>query len=260
MILPASYANGFAPRDGMPLYPELWRGCVFAAAPCLGPTGESIPDWSGFGVRGAITGPAYPVTAGQYAIGLSGSNQITLPNTVPSPTSELTLSLWCDPTNKTNTPFLVSRNVVLAFAAYGIAIGNSSTIFECRTATSQDLSSSLTVVPNGVMSHLAVRFKSGTVDFFLNGIKKDTKTASGATFASGGSGHFLGAFSAAAQKLTGRLDDIRQYNAAISDDLIKRLASRRGIAYELAPRRRSRAVVITSGFSALRPSILRGSR
>ena len=42
--------------------------------------------------------------------------------------------------------------------------------------------------------------------------------------------------------------------------LIALSATRPGIAYELAPRRRSRVSVITSGFSALRPSILRGSR
>jgi hypothetical protein len=60
--------------------------------------------------------------------------------------------------------------------------------------------------------------------------------------------------------MNGLIDDVMIFNQTPPEATVKRLATCRGIAYEMAPRRRSRAAVITSGFSALRPSILRGSR
>ena len=72
MILPASYSNGFAPRDGQPLYPELWRGCVGAWCPSLGPTGLTLRDWSGFGNHGTLTnmdpGTDWVLSGGRYAL------------------------------------------------------------------------------------------------------------------------------------------------------------------------------------------------
>lgn len=68
MILPGRYANGFAPRDGQPLYPELWKGCVGAWNPGLGVTGLTLRDQSGFGRHGTLTnGPTW---------GVSGKDQV----------------------------------------------------------------------------------------------------------------------------------------------------------------------------------------
>lgn len=51
-----SYLNGFAPRDVESAYPELWRGCVGAWCPSLGPTGLVLRDWSGRQNHGTLTG------------------------------------------------------------------------------------------------------------------------------------------------------------------------------------------------------------
>jgi hypothetical protein len=55
MILPGTYANGFAPRDGQAIWPELWRGCVGAWNPGLGPTGLRLYDWSPYRNHGTLT-------------------------------------------------------------------------------------------------------------------------------------------------------------------------------------------------------------
>jgi len=55
MILPGTYQNGFAPRDGEPLFPELWDGCVGAWNPGLGPSGLTLRDWSPYKNHGTLT-------------------------------------------------------------------------------------------------------------------------------------------------------------------------------------------------------------
>ena len=73
MILPASYLNGFAPRDGQPLYPSLWTGCVGAWNPGLGPTGLVLRDQSGFSRHGTLTnGPTFAASGGKYAMSFDG--------------------------------------------------------------------------------------------------------------------------------------------------------------------------------------------
>lgn len=53
-MIPGSYHNGFAPRDGAPLYPQLWAGCTGAWCPSLGPTGAVLRDWSGKARHGTL--------------------------------------------------------------------------------------------------------------------------------------------------------------------------------------------------------------
>lgn len=54
-LLIPSYAQGFAPRDGPPENPGLWKGLVGFWAPHLGPTGLTLRDWSGFQNHGTLT-------------------------------------------------------------------------------------------------------------------------------------------------------------------------------------------------------------
>lgn len=54
-------------------YPGLWRGCVGAWAPCLGPTGLTLRDWSGKSNHGVLTS----LDAGSCWGSVSGRNAIT---------------------------------------------------------------------------------------------------------------------------------------------------------------------------------------
>lgn len=267
MILPASYSNGFAPRDGSPLYPSLWKGCVGAWAPCLGPTGLTLRDWSGFGGHGALTNftaaTAYAVSGGKQSLYWDGTNgqyvNVSIAGTKFSfGKAALSLSMWANVVSVSGVfPFQIIKSDYIAGGStvnYALGINNGQIRFlQCAT----ELNVSHTV--NTGWHHYCGTSDGATMRLYLDGVQ----VASGASPASANTEQpylILGGLRPGGDAWIGYEDDPRVYARTLSPNEIRLLASRRGIAYELAPRRRSRAAVITSGFSALRPSILRGSR
>lgn len=104
MLLKPSYHTGFAPRDGVPLYPNLWRGCVGAWCPTLGPSGTQLHDWSGFENHGTLTSmdPAtdWVVGSNGHEIELDGTLDHVQTQWVPEATSTgITFLMWCRPTS-----------------------------------------------------------------------------------------------------------------------------------------------------------------
>lgn len=99
-MIPGSYANGFAPRDAEPLYPQLWKGCVGAWCPSLGPSGGVLRDWSGRQLNGTLTGMtlanAWAVSSGGYSLAFSGASQYvtTTINAQLNGLRHASLSLW----------------------------------------------------------------------------------------------------------------------------------------------------------------------
>jgi len=75
-----SYAQGFARRRGESAYPELWDGLSALYAPCLGPTGGRVPNWSAHGpahdgtFSGLDVGQDWVSTRFGWAVDLPGSN------------------------------------------------------------------------------------------------------------------------------------------------------------------------------------------
>ena len=103
MFLP-SYDSGYAPRDFVPEYPELWDGVVGAWCPSLGATGTNLFDQSGYGNNGTLNG--YTLSGAwvnPYVQGLVGSgnaSNVSVPNSPNlSGMSQLTLSAWVYPTS-----------------------------------------------------------------------------------------------------------------------------------------------------------------
>jgi hypothetical protein len=267
MILPASYQSGFAPRDGQPLYPELWRGCVFAAAPLLGPTGLTLRDWSGFGNHGTlINGPTWQVSSGRYGINFDGTNDYNdygvginiygLPR--------FSCSFWIYKTsnsagwvlNRYNTSagggvvgdyFGVNSgtSVPRAGASFSGATVNDYVVFETadlitlntwhHVAISVDLATraNTTITVNGVPRAVTIT-TSGTPSSVIKAATSTVWTSSRITGSGGGQNY--SAFSA---------DDVMLFNSFLNAKTYGRLSTRRGIAYELAPRRRSSVQVIT---------------
>ena len=268
MILPVSYSNGFAPRDGSPLYPELWRDCVGAWAPCLGPTGLTLRDWSKLGKHGALTnmsaGDDWVLRHGYYALDLDGANDIVTVKRLASPrpitiSARVTLSgfrttstIYCnDHIPPASAPELLFGINQVSGSTHRLGLFSGAWVY--GTNVELDL----------ITDHYyAVTWSSsGAVSFYLDGIPAGTASlAVGGNAASNGVWGAFNEVSFPTFNLYGSIDDMRLYDMIIAPKEIKHLAARPGIAYEMAPRRRSRAAVITSGFSALRPSILRGSR
>ncbi len=272
MILPASYSNGFAPRDGQPLYPELWRGCVGAWAPCLGPSGLTLRDWSGRGNHGAMTnmdaaGDWVP-SGGRYALDFDGTNdRIAYAYSAAHETTSgagWSVGGWANPRSVTaGTHTLINRNRAGSSARdYILYTGDAArwSIQNSDTVNFPTLNAG--VATANVWQHVfATCSVSGAAVLYVNGISVGTTTLRTNITSSPQLLNVGATVEAVTQYFfNGQLDDIRVYNRPLSGNEVRLLATRRGIAYELAPRRRSRVSVITSGFSALRPSILRGAR
>ena len=252
MILPASYSNGFAPRDGQPLYPQLWRGCVGAWNPGLGVSGLTLRDWSGFGGHGALTNStaatAWVSHSGKHALAWDGST----PQYVSIPVSgsrlnfgkgAMSLAVWANVVSlnlATSFPFQIIKSDYIAggsTANYGLAINNGQLRFsQCGT----EINVSHTM--NTGWHHYCGTSDGTTMRLYLDGVQ----VASGASPASANTEQpylTLGGLRPAGDAWTGYQDDPRVYARNLSPNEIRLLASRRGIAYELAPRRRSSSAV-----------------
>jgi hypothetical protein len=251
MTVPGSYANGFAPRDGQPLHPELWRGCIGAWAPSLGPTGLTLRDWSGRGNHGTLTnGPSFAVDGGKYAITLDGSNDTVLAGSIPS-LSQGTWSCWFKPiTQKNDAGILATSQVLTGGARNGLWL-------YWRDASANNITAGVVVAGTRYLATHSVTLSPGTW-YFVYG------TYSGANVTCGVYG--LGSTSAAGpsttitheagfsigfrdfQSVNASVDGVMIHNRVLSQNELLLLALRRGIAYELAPRRRSR--IFAGGFKA----------
>jgi len=265
MILPASYANGFAPRDGQPLYPELWRGCVGAWAPCLGPTGLTLRDWSGRANHGTLTnmdaaGDWVP-SSGRYALDFDGTNDHVVVSAsslfATSGGTNWSVSGWALIRSAAAAQVVVCRGLNGSSQRdYMIYYAEANTRFELQNsngATFPTINSGTGTVAKNTWYHVAGTCNlAGTAILYLNGIQRSTGTL--LTIVPTNNSRSV-TFGAALDSPTtqyyadAQLDDLRVYNRVLSAFEIQLLASRRGIAYEMAPRRRSSLV---AGFNRRR--------
>ena len=245
MLLPGSYANGFAPRDGSPLYPELWKGCVGAWNPGLGVSGLTLRDNSGFKNNGVLTnGPTWAANQGKYAMSFDGTDDYVDfgANNVLNCTVSLAISMWAKRNGTSGGSYHAwVQRFSGATVGYQLYVNNSDNIV--RLYTNTVLASSY-AMSDTKWHHLCVTNSNSTTSFFIDGIPYgsgsqslvDVTTATVKNF-----GIFPG------QGFTnGFMDDARIYDRALSPQEIRTLATRRGIAYELAPRRRSSSAVTTN--------------
>ena len=240
MILPASYSNGFAPRDGQPRYPELWRGCVGAWNPGLGPSGLTLRDNSGLGNNGTLTnGPTYAASQGKYAMKFDGvDDYVNFGNlsVVNFGTSPFAFGTWVK--GGTNGCEILAKTPISGDTGLYIANRSVSGNYYYYNGAVTDIGAK-----DGKWHHLAIsRLSTASSDtrLYYDGILAVTITDSqnktnANNFTIGGlvSNTFASC----------EIADVQVYNRALSPNEIRTLATRRGIAYELAPRRRSSSAV-----------------
>ena len=233
MLLPASYANGFAPRDGSPLYPELWTGCVGAWNPGLGVTGLTLRDQSGFNRHGTLTnGPTWAASKGRYSLQFTkaSNTSVNLNVSVPKPAAAGSMAFYFLP--------------IAAGASYCALLmaGENDGIYH-YSGTSIDVYpyslGGLNIFTAGEWHHFGMTWDNTTARLFIDGVQK-ASTALNPLFT------VANFCSEANEAGNGNLDDVRIYNRALSAQEIRTLATRRGIAYEMAPRRRSSVQVTTN--------------
>lgn len=236
-----SYHNGFAPRDGVSKYPELWKGCVGAWCPSLGPTGDKLRDWSGFARHGDLINTPSWVANDKYAIEFDGTSQYIAPQftggigLLVGTGFERTLTAWM------NINAIGARRAI--FADWNASAIAESTILEIG-ATGKVVSFSrnpyitpagATTVATGKWVHVAVTISQQAITVYYQGLADGSATipgpskANGTQIAIGRGGLWNNLY------FNGYLDDLRIYNRALSPQEIKLLSKRRGIAYELEP-------------------------
>lgn len=251
MILPALYSNGFAPRDGQPLYPELWRGCVGAWNPGLGPTGLTLRDWSGRGNHGTLTGmdagSDWVINGGRYGLDMDGTNDHVV--LTQSYSAAVSCSLWVFARNITNAngEYFFGRWEAVLQDFY---VGAFSSGWIARSANATPTQSALLSTPATInrWTHLCLTRSASTLSLTVDG--RTTVTTSAVGFQGADVANtFIGRLSPATGFYANAIiDDVRVYHRVINHTENRLLASRRGIAYELASRRRSR--IFTGGFRA----------
>ena len=256
MILPGSYANGFAPRDGRPLYPQLWRGCVGAWAPCLGPTGLILREWSGRCAHGTlISGPTWQASSGRHAVLFDGVDDYVATTASISGLQRITVSFWAKP-NSTSTSVEVTQTTDSTTRAGFTLTGDGSAY--CIPNNIGGGANGGFVFTNwsslgARWIHYAATF-DGTQSTVTNRIRIHLDGISRSLMYSGFfdptvTGTYSGLLTFGRRNIAsetwsaGQIDDVRVYSRILSPQEIGILASRRGISYELAPRRRSSSAV-----------------
>jgi len=243
MIIPASYANGFAPRDGQPLYQELWRSPpLFAFAPGVGPTG---PTWRGLDAQktnaNAIftsTEVSYSSENGRYAGRFANGRVVTASVSHGIGTGNFTMMAWVRPDS-----ISAAWRAIMSFGSFSPAFYLSNSVnSQLAFYHTSNIYSGVTLEASK-WQHVVVRRTGASIEFFVGG----KKTSSGGTSATSvATAQFvLGSSNPGtnAEFYSGAMDDVFVFRTALSDSIINLFATRRGIAYELAPRRRASSMV-----------------
>lgn len=242
------YRTGFyAPkRGGIAAHRKLWRGCLGAWAPCLGPTGLTLFDWSGLGNHGTINGASFNPSHGKYSVDFDGINDtVSLTDlSAIDGVSSLQISLWVYPhldefcvfASKSDaaltagwllqTSFSANRKIIFYVCSNGSLVTTQNDCLFANTWT-----------------HIFVTYRNSSVQIALNGIQQATTTTGTipSTLSATSTPVRIGGWEGGTAYFDGAADDIRIYREVTQTH--KYLSLRRGIAHELAPRRRASAAV-----------------
>jgi hypothetical protein len=256
MILPGTYANGFAPRDGEPLFPELWHGCVGAWNPGLGPSGLTLRDWSPYKNHGTLTNmPAndgWKTSEGRHVLDFDGSNDfVDLGSWQPiSTTQPFTLSAWVRISGFSGANYPNIIRLKTNAGNFGLSISNDSDVTPGRylgiligsanAAWGRFKNDLPSATWPGLWRHVAATYigssptSATSFSTYMDGQSYALSPAF--IFGTSPTGSAIGSDGSAATTMRGMLSDIAVHNRVLSHNEIRLLASRRGIAYEMAPR------------------------
>ena len=260
------YHSGFAPRDGEPLYPHLWRNCIGAWAPSLGPSGVTLRDNSLFRNHGTLTNmdaaSDWIVSGGKYALDFDGTNDYVVTKLGLSGLFRVGFSCWFNwAAYAADDDFLFEYTANINLAGnrgFSIDPNGSGSVFSIITSSGGGPYNGGTIPrPSaGVWHNLVVNFDRtrGTalnVDVWVDGVAQTvTQTQSGNIITSFADASLYWA-SRGGTTLFGNtlIDDVFVRDGLFTNNDISVLATRRGIAYEMQRRRRSSSQV-TAGFLA----------
>ena len=179
-------------------------------------SGLVVEDRSGNGNTGTIAGAAW--TAGHIggALSFDGVNDWVTVNDSPSLslTTGMTLEAWVMPATVADwrTVMLKERAAGLSYALYS---SNDVSRAAGYVHIGADIVAKGAALAVNTWSHVAVTFNGQTLSLYINGMLETTTSVSGAMQASGLPLR-LGGNSVWGEFFSGRLDDVRIYNRALS--------------------------------------------
>jgi len=243
---PACYIGGMYPLIGQPLYPELWRGCIAALAPCLGSTGLTLRDWSA--PRRHATAAAvsmWQASGGRYSLN-TASNEATLAAAGSGPlvdigAGDFAIKIWASQASGGG-----SYSALLGNAAFtGMQFGKNTSTLGCYLGSAVERNSTYTIPADGTWHCYGLDRIGGTCRFWADGKQVGSFTSSASI--AGSETLKLGSATGYA-RWGGNVDDVSVYARGLSTNEWQVLAMRRGIAYEMQTQRKAR---VFGGFKAV---------
>ena len=236
-------------------YPSLWRGCVGAWCPSLGPSGSRLHDYSRRNSWGTLTNmdPAtdWIVSGGAYALDFDGTNDnVTTLSTFAPGAGPMTVAYWHDGRNTAQFNMHVTQRPAsfnsAVHSTWGIGQGN----YLIAPANTLRIGA-LYYTPSGYRIFLSDsnyadkwRHYAFTVDGASLVVYVDGESIAGTVTPSGGwpnipdtSAIAIGASQDGTLASLAYMDDVRIYNRVLSRGELRLLARRRGIAF--TPRTRA---------------------
>jgi hypothetical protein len=192
-------------------------------------------------------GTDWVASQGRHALDFDGLNDYMPTTRVPiTGTGPITISIWVLQYSDRAEDHAIKFGTATTSNAFGIYKGNPNQI-DCGLHASSFARFTGWSSFIGKWTHLAGVMRQGYIGLFINGVlaaEQNTVAAYniGTTFC------HIGAAQSVLVPWVGQIDDVRVYSRNLTSSEISRLAFRRGIAYDLAPRRRSR--IFTGGFKA----------
>jgi len=160
------------PLIGRPLYPELWDRCVGAWAPCLGPTGLTLRDWSGRGNHGTLVGmsvsTAWARNEGRYELTFDRTNKhVLFDRIIPKPTGPGSMSCWFRPLANSYSALIMQNTTTGNNGIYQVS-GTSIEVYPYGLT-----GGSFTV---GKWTHMSVTWDGSTARLYINGLQAVTSS------------------------------------------------------------------------------------
>lgn len=242
------------------LHSGLWKGCVYAGAPCLGPTGFKLFDLSGCGHTGTLTNMEYAdwlLDGGRHVLSLDGTDErVVVPHNSLFNSAGVGVSCWM---RRESSSDAANGRGVVGHCSNGrswlmyIPPVNDGHLYFLTTNDGNfndtQIAKYQTLMPNNTWYHVAGSLQSGgNAQLFINGALVATAAASTPSLNVATGPVEIGSYfnGLAATFFQGRIDDVRIYNRPLQQNEIKLLSTRRGIAYEPRQVRRYYGEVLTA--------------
>lgn len=237
-----SFENGFAPRDGEALYPNLLKGLVGAWCPSLGITGGILRDVSGRNNHGALTNmdPAtdWVIDGGKGALDFDGVNDYVEVQQVNLATS-FTISFWMKSGDINQSQKYIISRVSAGDNDYSIIYGYASQSLEFysgRYSGTNPRTYSAIVINDTNWHYITYSYSPGEWSGYLDGIRVFNNSATFTLTMTSGAFFGFSTFDRNSRFFDGRLDDIKIRNRClIADEVITEYQLGRGGAYKIKP-------------------------